>query len=633
MASGCWDGPDPEYTGGRSTAAPALRGDNMDPPSAKTQQQWSKCQSGNSLLEADNSSGYCTSAATAGASATVTSSSPSSSSSLFSDASSSCTTIDQDMADIEYPVSPWSPPGKKTRSQLRMIPTGNKTAFLQYYYSACKAEDADDKLSAAGAKSCGPKSGVLVPRLPPTKHKKMPSWRAPKPKKRDDKYFRRHTQWMHAPYESLAKSPLNDTPTRAVMPARLKVSLQGSPAQHVTQQFPGPPRRANALRAFGSIVPGSTPESCKVSDCSYRNLPDLKYFLPPPCLGSATDWGLCRVAHEMGYAAKYSDTEEMRLDMRRTLNDLVDEIATTHPAFGPTPRDYKRWKETVEMGRVDLFHAKTAYFLDFYSRDAHDRCGTHIFEMKRLVTLARRAVRSYGPVPPLVEYPRSTPGHLQANQRRTSAPTAQALVPQQPARSGASPKPISRTAKGAVRATRVRHSSAATSSAVTLEASTMSLAATVSPPFPTAPSLPAALEPSSDSSSPPPVSPSPRPRRERAPRIVLSTRRLRSTTKAVIEPVAPTLDSGAPATAPTRRVRLRVQAPKDLPAPRKPIVDASKARQLRKTKAAALSAPEQPAYTQTRYNLRSRKRSHDEGEPAPAANIPPAPRPTKRRRN
>lgn len=103
----------------------------MDPPSAKTQQQWSKCQSGNSLLEADNSSGYCTSAATAGASATVTSSSPSSSSSLFSDASSSCTTIDQDMADIEYPVSPWSPPGKKTRSQLRMIPTGNKTAFLQ----------------------------------------------------------------------------------------------------------------------------------------------------------------------------------------------------------------------------------------------------------------------------------------------------------------------------------------------------------------------------------------------------------------------------------------------------------------------------------------------------------------------
>lgn len=29
MASGCWDGPDPEYTGGRSTAAPALRVSNI----------------------------------------------------------------------------------------------------------------------------------------------------------------------------------------------------------------------------------------------------------------------------------------------------------------------------------------------------------------------------------------------------------------------------------------------------------------------------------------------------------------------------------------------------------------------------------------------------------------------------
>ncbi|KAF8605041.1 hypothetical protein BDV93DRAFT_71871 [Ceratobasidium sp. AG-I] len=543
------------------------------------------------------------------------------------------------MADNDYPPSPWSPADKKTRSQLRMISTCSRVTFLRYYNSSRKTEDADDKPPREGEASCGPKSGVLVRKPPPKTHKQLPAWEFRPAKKHHAYYFHRHTQWMHAPYESLAKSPLNNTPTRAMMPARLKASLRGSPALHVTAQFPGP-QRINPLRAFGSIAPGSAPDEVKVYDQRYRNHPtDLMYYLPPPALRSRPGWDLCRVAHEIRYAMKYQDTEEMRLDMKKALSDLADEIDQTHYAIGPTPRDYQRWRETVERGRVDLAHSNKAYKLKFYSRDAQERCGIHIDDMKRLVRRARYAVRSYGPILPPASHSAGAAGYAQSNQPRTSAPVAQLSDAQRPVNTfrqlpTAHPvrfRPRTSAPHTVEQVLQAGSLTAATSS--TPGPPALSPATPVSGSFTTtqSSSVPVA---SDSSSSPPPVSPSPKPRRERMPRIELSPRRLRSTTKVLMEPVVLALSSGAPVVARTRRVRLRVQAPKDLPAPRKPTTDASKAKRLRAAKAAASSALEQPAYIQTRYNLRVRKRKCDEeSEPAPAVNNPPAPRPIKRRRN
>lgn len=436
---------------------------------------------------------------------------------------------------------------------------------------------------------------------------------------------------MHAPYESLAKSPLNDTPTRAVMPARLKVSLQGSPALHVTAQFPGP-QRINPLRAFGTMTPRSVPDEVQVYDQSYRNHPaDLIYFLPPPALRPLPGWDLCRAAWEIHYATKYQDTEEMRLDMRKALIDLEDEIDHTHHAIGPTPRDYKRWKETIERGRIDALHSYKAYNLGFYSKDARTRCGDHISEMNRLVTRARRAVRSYGPVSFSNSHSSGAMGQPQSNQLQPSntqrpVNTFRQLPRAGPVRMRPRTTPTHYTVEQAMQA---RHPLATTSTPLGVSAALS--AVPVLPSFPAAQN-PAAPAPADSSSSPVPVSPSPK-LRGHAPRTEISPRRLRSTTKALRGATVPTSNLDAPVITRTCRIRLRVQAPKDRPVPRKPTVDASKAKKLRTAKVTASSVPEEPAYTQTRYNLRSLKRNRDDEEPAQAVNSPPAPRPVKRRRN
>ncbi|KAH7345200.1 hypothetical protein B0J17DRAFT_702663 [Rhizoctonia solani] len=111
----------------------------------------------------------------------------------------------------------------------------------------------------------------MRPRLVP-----VPRWLGPKPMSsfnilqrqpcfyprdpRKEKNFR-SVCWMHADSSLLPNSPLNNTAHRAFMPARPKIPLKGS-------MFRAPrPRQqpSNSLRAFGTILPGSTLQTYKLS--------------------------------------------------------------------------------------------------------------------------------------------------------------------------------------------------------------------------------------------------------------------------------------------------------------------------------------------------------------------------------
>ncbi|CAE6429360.1 unnamed protein product [Rhizoctonia solani] len=75
--------------------------------------------------------------------------------------------------------------------------------------------------------------------------------------------------WMHTSFHLLSKSPLNDTTRRALMPARPNIPVKISEFCTPPPPLPPPPlpqkRPSNALRAFGTILPGSTLNSCKLS--------------------------------------------------------------------------------------------------------------------------------------------------------------------------------------------------------------------------------------------------------------------------------------------------------------------------------------------------------------------------------
>ncbi|KAG8716015.1 hypothetical protein FRC11_011271 [Ceratobasidium sp. 423] len=193
----------------------------------------------------------------------------------------------------------------------------------------------------------------LRPRLVPVSR-----WLAPKPmssfnapRRQPCTYLRdpqkaknfRSLCWLHTESQLLAKSPLNDTAHRAIMPARPKIPLRGSMFCPPPPLHPPP----NALRAFGTILPVSTMESRRLSTplprdnngyiigAPRRQRPAaIRISAPPPGITTKSALHPCPdgarvMVHRMNLARQSWNTARLRTQRLSLYNQLALIVPST----------------------------------------------------------------------------------------------------------------------------------------------------------------------------------------------------------------------------------------------------------------------------------------------------------------
>ncbi|KAJ1311649.1 hypothetical protein OPQ81_010125 [Rhizoctonia solani] len=514
------------------------------------------------------------------------------------------------------------------------------TAILLQYYQPNEMHPASYEIGQ-GTPRGAPFS--LRPRLVP-----VPRWLAPKPMSafdapqrrpcvalRDPRKARnfRVSCWMHTESKNLAKSPLNDTGRRAFMPARTEIPLKGSMFCIQRPRPSGP----NALRAFGTILPGSTLKAYQLSKPSLRDVnghilgaskqaknTPIPIPTPPPritrksVLRPSPD-GARVMVHRMNLARQQWNTNSIRAHRLCLYTQLASESVSSKAAKSILPA------VRCTIHNIDGICAYAKKMAAIEGSEARHKEAETLAELrdyfhKLLRGEATPTVEHGGPLlqglnhlheDPVVakttgeadnlSYSGTTP-ELNAkitSRSVTQKPTARAYHYQSSTSNciSASVSSIS---------SRQPTSHASTHAAPTTEISHIALNGLRSIIW-------SAQEVSSVERRQSPIAPDPKPsqKRSRAPAdSVASTRVLRSMSK-------------------TKEVVVRVVAPST--ARRQPCKQ-SKAKQAPSTSAHTFtSIPEDSTTTTRRYNLRPRKREYDEGGTSVQGNKRTS-RPTKRRR-
>lgn len=481
----------------------------------------------------------------------------------------------------------------------------------------------------------------------------------PKPKRPESvrkRLLHRCTLWMHAQYELLPLSPLNDTSSRAVMPARLKPSLEGAPI--LEPSFDQSPRPANALRPFGTILPGSTLESLQLStppprDSQGRPLLEEPNFVPLPLsqpLPLARKRTRCSLAEftlEMNYARRYSNSAEMRSQQIKDLIRVTKDLKRAMTNGTLTPSIMERWESAIETADIERLHSmKIATHGGIRQRLRLE----HSLIMEKILG----ALRSLIPKPEQGSSDGDEAATPEGTHRPTRRPLASlgngadaAKVTSQPRRARrfsdtfvnfksilldvpvrprypSEPRWFRPSERRAMRAIESNQTSTLAGPSMSADsgvpsAGSSSIASTSQASVPNAPlpsnsPVPSVVE---CATAPPNPTRSPSPpasqcRRARAPYPGPSTRVLRSMSKQGISESGSTPAALAGA---SRRNRAGTAVAKTPSASHKPGNDMSKTKRTHTTRnKSSLSTVEQPKATQSRYNLRSRKRDLDEDE-------------------
>ncbi|CAE7149278.1 unnamed protein product [Rhizoctonia solani] len=439
--------------------------------------------------------------------------------------------------------------------------------------------------------------------------------------------------WMHTESRLLTKSPLNDTTRRALMPARLDVPLEDSMFRRS--------RPSNALRAFGSILPGSTLKSYELSTPLPRNsgghvltestkpkpAPIVIPTPPPRVVANNCPNGARIMVHRMNLAREQRwNTAGDRTKVLQQYTTIASGMlsTTTEPTEPASPalRRLTHYidglcayaKKVVVIKSRDMRHQESKILAEL--RDSlHKRLQSDqafMLERDRL-PLQRSNSSRENPVDTEMEInidgqPSYSP--------RTPKPNVELTPPSTPSRTDDSQPSTSMdtsTPTGSSSGQQdVSHGSAHISPTTnTTREAPKDLASTTWP----IPEL-------SPGERQPPVAPNPKPRQKRqrapAPYSVPSTRVLRSMkVKSDNVPAPATIPSGASASRVVVPSVVRHQPRKEL-----------RARQVpRACTNTSTPAPVASASTTHRYNLRPRKRELDKGQGSKQAS-----RPAKRRR-
>lgn len=675
MISGEWTEPDPEYTGGRPTRAPSVTYGYAG-PSDLWDATWSKSQCGNYAQEGSGRLVVSASTTTAPVpnSNTLTSS--------VGDVPHPHFTPKMD-TNFDFPPSPWGPGIKgvapRASDMLDAPDTPKKTPKIrsdaQRFFVFFNRKDLIEPKPPVGE---GSPSGrdqwprpCLRPRswfMPPQR----PLQNYPKPQRPNSvqkpRVLHRCTLWMHAQYESLPSSPLNDTTSRAAMPTRPKPSLEGAPVPETMHQSTRP---ANALRPFGSILPGSTLESFQLSTPPPRNsqgqhileepnfLP-LPLFQPLPLARKRFRATLTELALEMSYARRYSNSTEMRSQQIKDLNRVVKDVKNAKET--PTQATLERWESAIKAADMERLHSRKVFLRGGpHQRLEHTRTLTTIVgTLRSLISKLQQSSSDGNETTPLdgTHRPARRPFASLGNDTDTTTTTTTAQPARAPRFSDAAfenlqsialalslrgpappePKPVRPSVRRAMRAIESSQASTSAGPSTSGDAGVSSVetdypSAIASTSQTSVPNTPLPGDSPAPSMVECPTVPSGPPkspiqcRRARAPYPGPSTRILRSRSKqGVSEPA-----SSSAALAGTSQRNRAGAAVARTPSARN---DTSKAKRTRTTRNKTTpSTLEQPTPTQSHYNLRPRKRElgEDEGK-SQAGNTGQTGHPTKRRR-
>ncbi|GAB1519318.1 hypothetical protein RhiTH_002384 [Rhizoctonia solani] len=451
--------------------------------------------------------------------------------------------------------------------------------------------------------------------------------------------------------QKLSQSPLNYTGRRALVPTRIGSPIKNS-MFHGALPPPRPTQRpSNALRAFGAILPGSTPQSYRLSTPLRRDSrgraileepepPNPKTMLPVPPPGIAAKKGLgprsghIRVmVHRMNLSRNGLNTSSARVQNFSGYMQIASQsrTPTIENLTGPVRRPPGHIVETIDGIRV---HTKRmAAIEDSEKRREEARVVAYICASIR--DLAQR-MPDVGPsnllplesnhapedtasatvVPPTSIEPHQAPNISAPSSSTLSSPTSRQTADM----SSYKDQPLSTEIPSTPSALFNHQSSDCRSARTHPSTSTDHKTSEVLEPASPPPEI------ATTSVREPSPEPAPQPRQKRsrvapAPYSVPPTRVLRSMTRAkdVQTPVLTT----APSKKPSRKVApdtVRSQAQ------RKPKV---KRAQAKIDPPPSASKPTPP--TTSRYNLRPRKRGLDSTAACPETDKQPD-RPIKRRR-
>ncbi|KAB5594332.1 hypothetical protein CTheo_2262 [Ceratobasidium theobromae] len=241
-------------------------------------------------------------------------------------------------------------------------------------------DDGPSKRKGTPSRTSPKRVGQLHPRtfkhpLPPLQHFPKPKTLPKGPRKPPT--LRRSTLWMTTQRELLPKSPLNDTPFRAIMPGRLNIPPIDASA---TKMKPSRPPRPNALRAFATILPGSTLDSLIMSRPPPRDHGRVSYPQPDPPI-SPLSGPPPRVpfprrdSHRFVFEFVHAMELWREATNSRIIKDLgrLQEYFENHTNYlDPTPTELGLWVQVLQVAYL------TRIFL------INTSCSADITESKRL---------------------------------------------------------------------------------------------------------------------------------------------------------------------------------------------------------------------------------------------------------